>query len=165
MRTRRWSENPAPACGGIEVHGHHRLATAHHLTLDLTRVVAYDAGLAVHLALTATADPARRARHQTRPLTDPRDLSARWSYLDVWLGILDHLVVADPYRARPDVHASAAGRSTYRTEPQYWIPTDSDVLARAITLTVEWAEIGLAPALATIALDRPVNPRRTPSRF
>lgn len=165
MRTHRWPENPAPACGGIEVHGHYLLATGRHLTFHLTRVVVYDIGLAVHLALTATAGPARRARHQTRPLTDPQDLSARWSYLDVWLGIIDPLVVADPYRSRPDVHASAAGRCTYHTEPQYWVSTDSDVPVRAITLTAEWREIGLEPFLATIALDRPVNPRRTPSRF
>ncbi|MFC9838765.1 serine/threonine protein kinase [Rhodococcus sp. NPDC127530] len=164
MRVRRWPETPAPACGGSEVHGHRLLATGHHVTLDLTRVVAYDTGLAVHLGLTATAGPARRARHQSRPLTDPRDMSARWSFLDVWLGI-DHLVVADPYRPRPDVHASAPGRCTYRTEPQYWIPTDSQVSVQAITLTAEWREIGLEPTLATIALDRPVNPRRTPSRF
>ncbi|PBC51466.1 serine/threonine protein kinase [Rhodococcus sp. ACPA1] len=165
MRMRRWPENPAPACGGTEVHDHRLLATGHHLTLHLNRVVAYDTGLAVHLALTAAADPARRARHQTRPLTDPQDLSARWSYLDVWLDVIDHLVVADPYRARPDVHAAAAGRCTYRTEPQYWIPTESDVAVRAITLTAEWREIGLEPTLATVALVRPVNPRRTPSRF
>ncbi|EID79867.1 hypothetical protein MLGJGCBP_07658 [Rhodococcus sp. T7] len=164
MRMRRWPENPAPACGGIEVHGQRLLATGNQLTLHLTRVVAYDTGLAVHLALTA-ADPARRARHQPRPLTDPQDLSARWSYLDVWLGTADHLVVADPYRPRPDVHAAAAGRCTYYTGPQYWIPTDTDVSVRAITLTAEWREIGLEPTLATIALDRPVHPRRTPSRF
>lgn len=165
MRTHRWPENPAPACGGTEVHGQRLLATGHQLTLDLNRVVAYDTGLAVHLALTVAADPARRARHQSRPLTDPQDLSARWSYLDVWLGVFDHLVVADPYRSRPDVHASAAGRCTYHTEPQYWIPTDSHVSVRAITLTAEWREIGLEATLATIALDRPVNPRRTPTRF
>ncbi|MFC9356542.1 serine/threonine protein kinase [Rhodococcus sp. NPDC057014] len=165
MRTHRWPENPAPAYGGTEVHGQRLLATGHQLTLHLTRVVAYDTGLAVHLALTAAADPARWARHQSRPLTDPQDLSARWSYLDVWLGIIDHLAVADPYRPRPDVHASAAGICTYRTEPQYWIPTDPLVAVRAITVTAEWLEIGLEPTVAAIALDRPVNPQRTPSRF
>ncbi|WP_368680677.1 serine/threonine protein kinase (plasmid) [Rhodococcus opacus] len=162
---RRWPENPAPAYGGIEVHGHRLLATGEHLTLDLTRVVAYGTGLAVHLALTAAADPARRARHQTRPLTDPQDLSARWSYLDVWLGLVDHLGVADPYRSRPDVHAAAAGMRSYRTEPQYWLRTESGVSVRALTLTAEWRAIGLAPTLATLTLDRPVDQRRTPSRF
>jgi hypothetical protein len=157
MRTRRWSENPAPVCGGIEVHGHHRLATDHHVRLDLTRVVAYGTGLAVHLGLTATADPARRARHQSRPLTDPQDLSARWSSLDVWLGLIDHLAVADPYRLRPDVHAAAAGFCRYRSEPQYWFPTAAYVSVRAITLCAAWPAIGLEPTVATIALDRPVD--------
>ncbi|WP_198602248.1 hypothetical protein [Rhodococcus opacus] len=44
------------------------------MTLDLLRVVAYPSGLAV--TLTATGCPAERARHETRPLTDPADSHA-----------------------------------------------------------------------------------------
>ncbi|MFD9664389.1 serine/threonine protein kinase [Rhodococcus sp. NPDC059968] len=161
MCMRRWPENPAPACGGTEVHGRRLLVADTSLTLELARVVAYDAGLAVHLTLTVAAGSAHRAQYQTRPLTDPRDTSARWSYLDIWLGTTGHLIVADPYCARPDIQASAAGMCTYRTEPQYWIGTDTDDSpVRSLTLTAEWRQIGLNPTIATLALDH-VADRRT----
>ncbi|MFD9670006.1 serine/threonine protein kinase [Rhodococcus sp. NPDC059968] len=159
---RRWPENPAPVCGGTEVHGRRLLVADTSLTLELARVVAYETGLAVHLTLTTTAGSARRAQHQTRFLTDPRDTSARWSYLDIWFGTTDHdLAVADPYRMRPDIEASAAAICTYRTEPQYWIGTDTDdAPVRSLTLTAEWRHIGLKPTTATLALDH-VDDRRT----
>jgi hypothetical protein len=161
MRVRRWPENPAPACGGIEVHGRRLLVADTSLTLELARVVAYDAGLAVHLTLTAAAGAAHRAQHQTRPLTDPRDTSARWSYLDIRLGTTGHLIVADPYCARPAISASAAGMCTYRTEPQYWIGTDTDdAPMRSLILTAEWRQIGLDAAIATLALPHATD-RRT----
>ncbi|GAF45464.1 hypothetical protein [Rhodococcus wratislaviensis] len=161
MRVRRWPENPAPACGGTGVHGRRLLATDTSLTLELARVVAYDSGLAVHLTLTAAAGSAHRAQHQTRPLTDPRDTSARWSYLDIWLGTTCHLALADPYCARPAIQASVAGMCTYHTEPQYWIGTDIvDAPVRSLTLTAEWRQIGLKPTIATLTLDH-VADRRT----
>ena len=134
------------------------LSAPPHLTLHLARVVAYECGLAVHLALTATAGPARRAHHQTRPLTDPRDTSARWSYLDVWLGTLDHTIaVADPFLPRPDLYTGTAGLCSYRTEPRYWIPAHETV--RSLTLTAEWRQIGLEATLATVGLALAAPPR------
>ncbi|UZG55272.1 serine/threonine protein kinase [Rhodococcus opacus] len=133
------------------MHGHRGLAANPQVTLELGRIVAFDSGLAVYLALTATGIPAERARHETRTLTDPADRSARWSYLDVWAGT-DRIAVADPYLTRPDLRASTAGLCTYRTEPQYWLDTPAPV--RAVTLTAEWAQIGLQPTVATLALTR-----------
>ncbi|MFD7012038.1 hypothetical protein [Rhodococcus jostii] len=93
MRRPRWPATAPPACGGVQVHGRRLLAADIQLTLELLRVVAYPSGLA-HLTLTATGCPAERARHETRPLTDPAEPSAHWSYLDVWAGT-DDLAVAD----------------------------------------------------------------------
>ncbi|MGV9869383.1 serine/threonine protein kinase [Rhodococcus koreensis] len=151
MHRRRWPANPPPPCGGVRVHGHRVLAADTHLTLELGRIVAFDSGLAVYLALTATGIPAERARHETRTLTDPADRSARWSYLEVWAGT-DRIAVADPYLARPDLRAGTAGRCVYRTEPQYWIDPPQPV--RSVTLTAEWPRIGLAPTVAALTLAR-----------
>ncbi|MER2087725.1 hypothetical protein ACH49M_32290 [Rhodococcus qingshengii] len=85
--------------------------------------------------------------HQTRPLTDPADPSAQWSYLDVWAGT-DDLTVADPYFPRPDLHATATGICTFRSEPLYWLPAP----ARTVTLTAEWPQIGLPASLTTLDL-------------
>lgn len=82
------------------MHGHRQLSAHTHLTLELVRITAYPSGLPVQLALTATGRPARRALHQTRPLTDLAVPSARWSSLNVWAGTAD-LAVADPYLAPP----------------------------------------------------------------
>ncbi|MGW5152988.1 serine/threonine protein kinase [Rhodococcus koreensis] len=127
------------------------MAADTHLTLELGRIVAFDSGLAVYLALTATGIPAERARHETRTLTDPADRSARWSYLEVCAGT-DRIAVADPYLARPDLRAGTAGRCVYRTEPQYWIDPPQPV--RSVTLTAEWPRIGLAPTVAALTLAR-----------
>ncbi|MFD9668400.1 serine/threonine protein kinase [Rhodococcus sp. NPDC059968] len=135
------------------------LAADTHRTLELVRIVAFDSGLAVYLALTATGIPAQRARHQTRTLTDPADGSARWSYLEVCAGA-DRIAVADPYLARPDLQACTAGRCMYRTEPQYWIDTPAPV--RSVTLTAEWPQIGLRPTVATLALARLDHAARNP---
>ncbi|MDF3313016.1 hypothetical protein P3H15_49775 [Rhodococcus sp. T2V] len=139
----RHDDRPCTYDGGPKTRGSGRTPvhegcalTAHpHLTLDLTRIVAYESGRAVHLALTATAGPARRAHHQTRPLTDPQDASAQWSYLDVWLGTIDHVAVADPFLPRPDLYTRTAGLCSYRTEPRYWIPANAAV--GSLTLTAE----------------------------
>ncbi|MFC9357491.1 hypothetical protein ACFTZB_13080 [Rhodococcus sp. NPDC057014] len=37
------------------------------------------------------------ARHETRPLTDPADTSARWSYLLVRVRVDDQDAVVDPF--------------------------------------------------------------------
>jgi hypothetical protein len=131
------------------VHGRRVIAAEADLTLELVRVAAFDSGLAVHLALTVTGAAADRARYETRPLTDPADRSAGWSYLDVWVGV-DRFAVADPYFPRPDVMGCAAGHWMYRTTPQYWVDTAAPV--RSLALTTEWAQIGLKPAVTTLTL-------------
>jgi hypothetical protein len=133
------------------------LAADTQLTLDLLRVVAYPSGLAVHLTLTATGRPAERARHETRPLTDPADPAAHWSYLDVWAGT-DDLAVADPYLHRPDRQDWAAGTCRYRTQPMYWLTVSPP--ARMVALTAEWPQIGLPASVTTVALS-PTPPRVT----
>ncbi len=147
VRSPRWPATAPPPCGGDRVHGRRLLTVRTHLTLELVRITAYPCGLALQLALTATGRPARRALHQTRPLTDPADPSAQWSYLDVWAGT-DDLAVADPYFPRPDLHATATGICTFRSEPLYWLPAP----ARTVTLTAEWPQIGLPASLTTLDL-------------
>ncbi|MFV9459567.1 hypothetical protein ACNJ7E_39850 [Rhodococcus sp. NM-2] len=63
----------------------------------LTGVTAYPAGVALCLVLVATGIPAELARHETRPLTDPHDRSAHWSYLRVRVRMDDQAGDADPY--------------------------------------------------------------------
>lgn len=90
------------------------------------------------------------ARRETRPLTDARDGSARWSYLDVWIGT-DRL--ADPYRTRPDLRVEDDGVCLYRTEPHYWIPLPPPI--PFLTITAEWNRIGLEPVATTLNLTHP----------
>ncbi|NDV10847.1 serine/threonine protein kinase [Rhodococcus sp. IEGM 248] len=147
----RWPAVAPPVSGGVEVHGRRLLAADAHLTLDVIRIVSFESGLAVHLALTATGAPAEGARRQTRPLTDPDDWSAEWSYLTVWAAAENTDAEADPYLPRPDVHACDAGLSVYRTEPRYWLGTPPTV--RSVTLTAEWPQIGLPATTAILALE------------
>ena len=134
----------------MRAHDRLLLTESAHMTLELLRITAYPSGLAVQLALTATGRPARRAWHETRPLTDPADPSARWSYLDVWAGT-DELTVADPYLHRPDLQATEVGNCSYRSEPLYWLPLAHPV--PAITLTAEWPQIALPASVTTMHLD------------
>ncbi|MGV9869733.1 serine/threonine protein kinase [Rhodococcus koreensis] len=160
MRSPRRPATAPPPCGGDRVHGRRLLTADTHLTLQLVHITAYPCGLALQLALSATDRPARRAVHETRPLTDPADPSARWSYLDVWAGT-DDLSVADPYFSRPDLHAATSGICTYRSEPLYWLPVPPP--ARTVTLTAGWPQIGLPVSVTTASL-APVAPRSTPRR-
>ncbi|MDF3311586.1 serine/threonine protein kinase [Rhodococcus sp. T2V] len=160
VRRLRWPATAPPACGGVQVHGRRLLSADAHLTLDLLRIVAYPSGLAVHLTLTATGQRAEQARHETRPLTNPADPSAQWSYLDVWAGT-DELAVADPFLHRPDRQESAAGTCRYRTQPMYWLPASPPV--SMVALTAEWPQIGLPASVSTVALfpaERSSTPRR-----
>lgn len=97
MRRRRWPAAAPPATGGVVVYGPVELATTRDLTLRLAEVVAHPAGLELRIELTATGRTADRARHETRPLDDPDDPSARWSYLAVHVRVDD--VVGKPTRA------------------------------------------------------------------
>ncbi|MFZ2176296.1 MAG: serine/threonine protein kinase [Rhodococcus sp. (in: high G+C Gram-positive bacteria)] len=153
MFRRRWPAIPPPVCGGVDVHGRRRLSAQTDLTLEVLRIVAFESGVSVHLALTATGAPAEKARHQTRPLTDPADHCARWSYLAVRAGVenTDAEAQADAYLPRPDIATSCAGLTAYRTEPRYWLGIPPPV--RAVTLTAGWPQIGLAPTTETMVLD------------
>ncbi|WP_231868833.1 serine/threonine protein kinase [Rhodococcus opacus] len=153
MRRARWPATAPPPCGGDRVHDRLPLTRNTDLMLELVRITSYPSGLAVQLALTATGRPARRAWHETRPLTDPTDLSAHWSYLEVWAGSGD-LAAADPYFPRPDLQAAASGICSYRSEPLYWLPTAP---AWALTLATGWPQIGLPTAVTTMHLD-PITP-------
>ncbi|MFC9357059.1 hypothetical protein ACFTZB_10835 [Rhodococcus sp. NPDC057014] len=66
-----------------------------------------------------------------------------------WIGT-EHLAVADPYRTRPDVCAEDGGMCIYHTEPHYWIPLPPSTAF--LTITTEWAQIGLEPVTATLNL-------------
>ncbi|MFC9363436.1 serine/threonine protein kinase [Rhodococcus sp. NPDC057014] len=157
---RRWPESPPPPIGGTEVHGGRTLFAQPHLTLQLVRITAFEIGLNVHLALTAEGRSAVAARMQARPLTDARDSSARWSYLDVWIGT-EQLAVADPYRTRPDVRAEEGGMCIYRTEPHYWIPVPPPT--PFLTIATEWTQIGLEPVVTTLNLTDPAADHFPPS--
>ncbi len=160
VRRLRWPATAPPPCGGVQVHGRLQLSADTHLTLNLSRIIAYPSGLAVHLTLTATGHPAERAQHETRPLTDPADPSAQWSYLDVWAGT-DYLAVADPYLHHPDRQESTAGTCRYRTQPMYWLPVSPP--APRVALTAEWPRIGLPASVTTVALS-PAEHTPTPRR-
>ena len=59
------------------------IAAENDLTLELSAVTAFASGLLLQLAMKVTGIRAEFARYETRPLTDPHDWSARWSYLAV----------------------------------------------------------------------------------
>ncbi|MFF2115584.1 hypothetical protein ACFVWH_45805, partial [Rhodococcus koreensis] len=84
MRRLRWPPTAPPPCGGVQVHGRLQLSADTHLTLNLSRIIAYPSGLAVHLTLTATGHPAERAQHETRPLTDPADEVPPGKWTPTW---------------------------------------------------------------------------------
>lgn len=53
------------------------------LTLELSAATAFASGLLLRFALCVTGVRADFVRYETRPLTDPQDWSAQWSYLAV----------------------------------------------------------------------------------
>ena len=123
------------------------IAAEKDLTLELSAVTAFASGLLLHLAMRVTGIRADFARYETRPLTDPHDWSARWSYLTVLVCVDDLGGPADAlHRSEPRVDDSGP----YRTTPWYWI--DTYPRAGALTVTTSWTEIGLHPTTITLAL-------------
>lgn len=59
------------------VHGPVELVTSRDLSLRLAEVVAHPTGMLLRIELTARGRSADLARHETRPLDDPDDPSAR----------------------------------------------------------------------------------------
>ena len=130
------------------------------LTLDLSAVTVFASGLLLHLAMCVTGIRADFARYETRPLTDPHDWSARWSYLTVLVRVDDLDGPADslhPTEPRSD------DPGPYRTTPLYWIGTYPR--AGSLIVTTSWTEIGLHPTSLTLALGRsPSPPPPNPTR-
>ncbi|OWY81525.1 hypothetical protein [Rhodococcus sp. BUPNP1] len=156
MRRHRWPALAPPPERGLYVRSPLLLATEKDLILELSSVTAFASGLLLKLALRVTGLRADFARHETRPLTDPQDWSAQWSYLSVRVRSDDLDGPADPRRpSEPDSGASRA----YRTTPTYWI--GGYPRSGSLTVTVGWTEIGLHPVTFTLAL----GPNPFPTAF
>ncbi|NDV04323.1 hypothetical protein GXW84_07180 [Rhodococcus sp. IEGM 248] len=160
MRRRRWPAAPPPATEGIVVHGPVELVTSRDLSLRLAEVVAHPTGMLLRVELTARGRSADLARHETRPLDDPDDPSARWSYLAVNVQVDDMEGVADPRHPHSTSKTDAADASEYHSAPHYWISDYPE--SGTITLTAGWKEIGLLPRTRTITLGP--NPSMRPTR-
>ncbi|MBC2644478.1 MULTISPECIES: hypothetical protein [unclassified Rhodococcus (in: high G+C Gram-positive bacteria)] len=156
MARNRWPGIAPPETGGVAVHGHRVLNSRPDLAVQLTGITAYPAGVSLCLVLEATGIPAARARHETRPLTDPRDESAHWSYLRVRIRMDDIAGDADPFEPL-SCSPPNGPPERYRTAPRYWIPGYPST--GELTLTTGWHQIGL-PASVDV-LDLGVSPFST----
>jgi hypothetical protein len=136
------------------------LVTSRDLSLRLAEVVAHPTGMLLRVELTARGRSADLARHETRPLDDPDDPSARWSYLAVNVQVDDMEGVADPRHPHSTSKSDAADASEYHSAPDYWISDYPE--SGTITLTAGWKEIGLLPRTRTITLGP--NPSMRPAR-
>ncbi|MFE7423311.1 hypothetical protein [Rhodococcus sp. NPDC057529] len=147
MGNHRWPGIAELQGGGTPIHGRRTLAAQENVSVELVAVFAYPGGLSLRLMVTATGAVAAAARHETRPLTDPADTSARWSYLLVRVRVDDQDAVADPFH--PLTRALGTGpEALYRSEPRYWIPLFP--ASRAIAVTTGWPEIGLDPTTTLV---------------
>lgn len=118
------------------------------LTLALSDATAFASGLLLRFTLCVTGVRADFARYETRPLTDPHDWSAQWSYLAVLILADDFGGLADPFHPVPD--SGLEGSGPYRTTPQYWIGTYPTT--GSLTATTSWPQVGLRPTSVTLAL-------------
>ncbi|MBC2641844.1 MULTISPECIES: hypothetical protein [unclassified Rhodococcus (in: high G+C Gram-positive bacteria)] len=146
MRRHRWPALAPPTTGGIAVHPAQPIVAEKDLTLELSAVTAFSSGVLLQFTLCITGVRADFARHETRPLTDPRDPSAEWSYLAVRI-LADNLDgTADPHHLVED-HTDSG---PYRTTPQYWI--DSYPRTGSLTATTSWTQVGLHPTSFILTL-------------
>src|SRR4051794_37727634 len=90
MRRHRWPAIAPPPDRGVRVHAPMPITAEKDLILELSSITAFASGLVLQLAMRVTGIRADFARYETRPLTDPHDWSAQWSYLTV-LVLVDHL--------------------------------------------------------------------------
>ncbi|QSE84786.1 hypothetical protein [Rhodococcus koreensis] len=147
MRRHRWPAIAPPPDRGLRVHAPLPITAEKDLTLELSAVTAFASGLLLQLAMRVTGIRADFARYETRPLTDPHDWSARWSYLTVLVLVDDLDGPADPlHPTEPPSDESGP----YRTTPLYWIGTYPRT--GSLILTTSWTEIGLHPTSLTLAL-------------
>jgi hypothetical protein len=86
MRRHRWPAITPPSDRGLRVLAPTPIVAEKDLALELSAVTAFASGLLLQIAMRVTAIRADFARHETRPLTDPQDWSAQWSYLAVVRG-------------------------------------------------------------------------------
>ena len=152
MRRHRWPALAPPTTGGITLHAGMPIAAEKDLTLKLCAVTAFASELALRFALCVTGVRADFARHETRPLTDPHDWSAQWSYLAVRIHADDLGGPADPLHPVPDSDSASGpeGSGPYRTTPQYWIGTYPTT--GSLTVTTSWPQVGLHPTSVTLTL-------------
>ncbi|PBC39156.1 hypothetical protein CJ179_37955 [Rhodococcus sp. ACS1] len=147
MRRHRWPAITPPSDRGVRVLAPAPIVAEKDLALELSAVTAFASGLLLQLAMRVTGIRADFARFETRPLTDPQDWGAQWSYLDVRVRVDDLDGPADPlHRSEPPFDESGP----YRTTPMYWI--SSYPRSGALVVTTSWTEIGLRPASLTLAL-------------
>lgn len=145
---RRWPAAPPPPGPGVSVHRRAVLAAGLGITVELVDLLLYPIGMELRLALTTYGHTARQARYETRPLTDPDDPSAQWSFLRTQVRYGDLQGEADPYQA-PILSFGTTRLADFRTTPRYWIGGGAPTPA-SLTVTVEWARIGLAPTTSTV---------------
>jgi hypothetical protein len=145
----RWPAVPPPLERGVRGHGRLVLAAAVGITVELTEVLLHPTGMDLRMQLTAFGRTAERVRYETRPLTDPDDPSAQWSFLHtlVRAGDCEGEGEADPYRslvrstglnAPPDL----------RIELRYWIPVPPG--PEKVAVTVRWTRLGLPATTSTV---------------
>ncbi|ABG99537.1 hypothetical protein RHA1_ro08493 (plasmid) [Rhodococcus jostii RHA1] len=148
MRRHRWPALAPPTTGGITVHAGMPIVAENDLTLELSAATAFASGLLLRFALCVTGVRADFARYETRPLTDPQDWSAQWSYLAVRILADDLGGLADPFHPVPD--SGPEGSGPYRTTPQHWIGTYPTT--GSLTVTTSWPQVGLHPTSVTLTL-------------
>ena len=120
------------------------------LTLELSAVTAFASGLLLQLAMRVTGIRADFARYETRPLTDPQDWSARWSYLTVLVRVDDRDDVGGPADPLHPSEPGSGDSGRYRTTPWYWI--GAYPRTGSLTVTTSWTEIGLHPTSIVVGL-------------
>ena len=147
MRRHRWPAITPPSDRGVRVLAPAPIVAEQDLALELSAVTAFASGLLLQLAMRVTGIRADFARFETRPLTDPQDWSAQWSYLLVRVRAGDLDGPADAlHRSEPPFD----GSGPYRTTPMYWIGTYPRT--GSLIVTTSWTEIGLRPTSLTLAL-------------
>jgi hypothetical protein len=154
MARNRWPGIAPPGTGGVAVHGCRVLIARPEVSVQLTGVTAFPDGVSLCLVLVATGVTAALAR----PLTDPHDESAHWSYLRVRMRMDDIAGDADPFEPVSCAVAPAPAQ-TYGTAPRYWIPGYPST--GALTLSTSWHQIGLS--VSVDVLDLGVSPFSTES--
>lgn len=151
----RWPAVPPPLERGVRAHGRLILAAAVGITVELTDVLLHPTGMDMHMQLTAFGRTAEHLRYETRPLTDPDDPSAQWSFLRTLVRADEREGEADPYRS----HARSTGLNAppdLRIELRYWIPVPPG--PGKVAITVGWTRLGLPATTSTVEIGPLAHP-------